>query len=81
VRHCHDTSHLLHICDPCCPEWTFEYHSAVMTQKRTLDTFQQNVEALRSSAEGTGDIHGVLTIENGWDAPRFYQLVSTDSTD
>jgi hypothetical protein len=48
----------------------------ILDTQRPLDIFQQNLEALRRSVEGIGDIHAVLTrifIENDWDVSRLYQ--------
>ena len=48
----------------------------ILDTQRPIDTFQENLEALRRSVEDIGDIHAVLTrifIENHWDVSRLYQ--------
>lgn len=48
----------------------------ILDTQRPIDIFQKNLEALRRSVEGIGDIHAVLTkifIENDWDVSRLYQ--------
>jgi hypothetical protein len=48
----------------------------ILDTQRPIDTFRANVEALRRSVKGIGDIHAVLTkifLENRWDVSSLYQ--------